>query len=396
MPVAAQQPPPSSSSKQPQVQCLPPPQTADTSVPWAQRQLMPERVWSLTDGSGVTVGVVDTGVDGNVPQLRGGKVLAGIDTTRPGKAPANTDCFGHGTFVAGIIAASPTDGTGYAGVAPGVRILPIRCATTDTPNQPGSLTPEGMALGIRAAVDGGAHVVNVSASTTEQVPELADAIAYAESKDVVVVASAANSAKKGDPVTYPAAYPSVVAVGAVNEAGQRAEFSQTGPFLSLVAPGVDVLGLGPGGPGHWKGSGTSYSAPFVTGTAALVRAYHPQLTAAQVKRRLLTTANHPAVPLPDPGLGWGTVNPMAAVTTVLPGEKAVSPVVVHPPDARRGELSPSDQAGPVLAVAAVVGGLCVVLALVLLTRLYSAGRRRRWSPARVVEIPQPTNGTPGH
>ncbi|ONI87954.1 type VII secretion-associated serine protease mycosin [Actinosynnema sp. ALI-1.44] len=352
-------------------------------------------MWPLTDGSGITVAVVDTGVDGNVPQLRGGKVLAGVDTTKPGKAPANTDCFGHGTFVAGIIAASPTAGTGYAGVAPGVRILPIRCATTDAPNQPGTLTPAGMALGIRAAVDGGARVVNVSASTTEQNRELAEAVAYADSKDVVVVASAANSAKNGDPVTYPAAYGSVIAVGAVDESGQRADFSQTGPFVSLVAPGVDVLGLGPGGPGHWKGSGTSYSAPFVTGTAALVRAYHPRLTAAQVKHRLLTTANHPAVPLPDPGLGWGTVNPMAAVTTVLPEEGAASLVTVDPPDASRVEVLPADELGPALAVGGVFGGLCVLATLALLIRLYSASRKRRWSPARVVEISVPTNDTPG-
>lgn len=383
IPGYAQQPPPSV------VQCLPPPQTTDPSVPWAQRQLAPERVWPLTNGAGITVAVVDTGVDATVPQLRGGKVLPGIDTTKPDRGAADSDCFGHGTFVAGIIAASPTSGTGYAGVAPGVQILPIRCATTDTPNQPGSLTPEGMALGIRAAVDAGAQVINVSASTTEQNPELAEAVRHAERNDVVVVASAANGAKRGDPVTYPAAYPSVVAVGAVNQTGQHADFSQTGPFLSLVAPGVDVLGLGPGGPGHWTGSGTSYAAPFVAGAAALVRAYRPSLSAAQVKRRLLATATHPAVSLPDPALGWGTVNPVAAVTMVLPEEGATVPVVVTPSDARGADVVALDKLGPVLAVAAVLGVGCLVLTLTLLTRLYAAGRNRRWSRARVVEIFRP-------
>ncbi|MFD9888094.1 type VII secretion-associated serine protease mycosin [Amycolatopsis sp. NPDC059027] len=390
LPPASSSAPPPSGKQDKQVQCLPPPRTVDPSVPWAQKQLAPERVWPLTNGAGVTVGVVDTGVDGAVPQLRGGTVLKGVDTTKPGRGPADSDCYGHGTFVAGIIAASPASGTGYAGVAPGVQILPIRCANTDDPKKDGALTPEGMALGIRAAVDGGARVINVSASTTEQNSQLADAVEYAASHDVVLVASAANTAKQGDPVTYPASYPSVIAVGAVDEAGQHAEFSQTGPFLSLVAPGVNVLGLGPGGPGHWQGNGTSYSAPFVAGTAALVRAYRPTLSAAQVKHRLLATATHPAAKLPDPALGWGTVNPMAAVTAVLPEEGAAGIAAVVPPGARGVGVVPHDELGPVLAVAGVFGALCLVLTVLLLTRVYRSGRKRRWRPARVLEVSPPS------
>ncbi|MEV0679418.1 type VII secretion-associated serine protease mycosin [Actinosynnema sp. NPDC050436] len=389
--------PPSATSARPpgavREPCLPPPPAVEPGVPWAQRRLAPEQVWPLTDGSGVTVAVVDTGVDGRSPQLGGGKVLPGVDTTRPGRGPAADDCFGHGTFVAGIIAASPTAGTGYAGVAPGVRVLPVRCATTDTPNLPGSLTPEGMALGIRAAVDAGAQVINLSASTTEDHPGLREAVGYAEWNDVVVVVSAANNPQGGGPATYPAAYPSVIAVGAVDEAGAHAEFSQVGRFVSLVAPGVDVLGLGPGGPGHWKGSGTSYAAPFVAGTAALVRAYHPRLTAAQVKHRLLATADRPAVPLPDPALGWGTVNPRAAVTTVLPEESGQPAVRVSPPDARGADPAPPGGIGPLLAVVAVVGTLCLVPTSLLVVRLVAAARRRRWNRLRVVEIAPPT-GTP--
>ncbi|TDV42161.1 type VII secretion-associated serine protease mycosin [Actinophytocola oryzae] len=376
------------SSSQEEEPCLPPPQSVDPSVPWAQRQLAPDKVWPLTDGAGVTVGVVDTGVDGHVPQLQG-VVLPGVDTTRPGHEPADSDCFGHGTFVAGIIAAVPAEGTGYAGVAPGARILPIRCATTDTPNAPGSLTPEGMALGIRVAVDEGARVINVSASTTEPNPALADAVRYAEERDVVLVASAANSANEGDPVTYPAAFPSVIAVGAVDEAGQHADFSQTGPFVSLVAPGVEVLGLGPGGPGHWKGNGTSYSAPFVAGVAALVRAYRPGLSAAQVKHRLLATATHPALTLPDPALGWGMVNPLAAVTTVLPEEAGAKPDMVMPPGANAAPVVPEDEMGPVLASAGMIGAVCLVLATLLLVRMFGAGRKRGFRPARVVEVTTP-------
>lgn len=270
-----------------------------------------------------------------------------------------------------------------------MQILPIRCANTDDPKKDDALTPESMATGIRAAVDGGARVINISASTAEQNPQLAAAIDYAASHDVVVVASAANSAKKGDPVTYPAAYPSVIAVGAVDESGQHAEFSQTGPFVSLVAPGVDVLGLGPGGPGQWQGQGTSYSAPFVTGTAALVRAYRPALSAAQVKHRLLATAAHPAARLPDPALGWGMVNPLSAVTAVLPEEGGNGEPAVVPPDARGADRTPRDQWGPVLAVAGVLGAGCATLGMLVATRLYRAGRRRGWRPARVLEVVAP-------
>ncbi|TVT62503.1 type VII secretion-associated serine protease mycosin [Amycolatopsis rhizosphaerae] len=366
--------------------CLPAPQGMATAVPWAQQQLAPQRVWPLTKGAGVIVGVVDTGVDASTPQLAG-KVQRGVDVTTTDRGPADSDCYGHGTFLAGIIAASSVPGTGFAGVAPDATIMPIRCATSAAGSTPGALTPEGMARGIRQAVDSGAQVINVSASTTLPNAELAAAVRYAADHDVVVVASAANSAQQGDPVTYPASYPTVIAVGAVDANGQRADFSQTGPFLALMAPGVDVVSVGPGGPGHWQGSGTSYAAPFVTGAAALVRSYRPSLTAAQVKHRLEVTANHPAATLPDPRLGWGTVNLMAAVTAVLPEESASGPAkVVAPPPAKLPRAEPRDELGPVLAAVGVILAGIFAFGLVRITRLSRAGRRRGWRRARVVEV----------
>jgi type VII secretion-associated serine protease mycosin len=368
--------------------CLPPPNGMDPSVPWPQQQLAPQRVWPLTKGAGVLVGVVDTGVDASTPQLAGGRILPGFDVTPglPGGS-ADTDCVGHGTFLSGIIGASPAPGTGFVGVAPEVTILPVRVARSLTEGTAGALTPTALALGIRKAVDAGARIVNVSASTTFPAPELASAVAYAAERDVVVVASSANGAKEGDPVTYPASFPTVIAVGAVDSAGQHADFSQTGPYLSLVAPGVDVISVGPGGPGQWQGSGTSYAAPFVTGVAALVRAYHPELTAPQVKHRLETTASHPATALPDPALGWGTVNPFAAVTAMLPEESPASAgAVVKPPQARAADIPPPDEVGPLLAVIGVFGVLGFAFVLVWVCRLAAAGRRRRWGPTRVVRV----------
>ncbi|WP_410611349.1 type VII secretion-associated serine protease mycosin [Amycolatopsis sp. lyj-109] len=372
-----------------QTACLGPPQGTEPGTPWAQQLLAPERAWPLTKGGGITVAVVDTGVDAQIPQLAG-RVQPGLDITTSARGRADNDCYGHGTFLAGIIAAATVPGTGFAGVAPDVSILPIRCATGVAKNGAGALTPAAMAQGIREAVDAGAQVVNMSASTTTADAALAVAVQYAAEHDVVVVASAANSAQKGDPVTFPASYPSVIAVGAVDPAGVRADFSQTGRFLSLVAPGVDVTSVGPGGPGHWLGSGTSYAAPFVAGVAALVRAYRPGLSAAQVKHRLEATANHPAAALPDPGLGWGVVNPLAAVTTVLPEETSGGQAaVIAPPPARLPEVKAPDEQGPVLAIMAVFLVAVFSFALVRISRLTAAARRRSWRPARVAEVVSP-------
>ncbi|MFD2419605.1 type VII secretion-associated serine protease mycosin [Amycolatopsis pigmentata] len=364
--------------------CLPAPPSTQSAVPWAQSELAPQRVWPLTKGAGITVAVVDTGVDAHTPQLAG-RVSGGKDVTAGGGS-ADDDCFGHGTFVAGIIAAAIAPDTGFSGVAPEATILPIRVAKATDDGSPPTLTADGMAAGIRAAVDGGARVINISASTTAPDAGLADAVQYAAQRDVVLVASAANSAKNGDPVTYPAAYPSVIAVGAVDATGKRADFSQTGPFLSLVAPGVSVASIGPRGAGHWLGSGTSYAAPFVAGAAALVRAYHPTLTAAEVKHRLEVTADHPAAALPDPGMGWGTVNVTAAVTTVLPEENQGTAPVIKAPPASPPQNGGLDTTGPLLAAVSVAGVVVLVLLLVVVSRLYRSGRGRGWRPARVIEV----------
>jgi membrane-anchored mycosin MYCP len=339
--------------------CNLPPTQVVKAEPWASQRLAFRLVWPLTRGSGVRVGVVDTGVDAGHPMLSG-HVLPGVDVVNGG-GRADTDCVGHGTFVAGIIASRDFDGIGFSGVAPDATILPIRQADARVEGTIGSL-----AASIRAAVDAGARVINVSVTAPRPSDLLAEAVRYAAEHDVVVVAAAGNEAQEGNAKRYPAAYPGVIAVGAVGPDGQVSAFSQTDTGVSLVAPGVDVVGPGAGDDGLVVGEqGTSFAAPFVTGTVALVRAYRPELTAAQVKHRLEVTADRPAArALPDPAYGFGMVNPYRAVTAEVPGESGM------PAMAPVGRL-------PSLPTAATIGdparqrGLALTAVLLLAALLFS-------------------------
>jgi type VII secretion-associated serine protease mycosin len=316
------------------------------------------------------VAVVDSGVDGSQRQLAG-RVDDGIDVLH-GTGSADTDCVGHGTFVAGIVAAAPAEGVGFAGVAPAAAILPIR--QTDV-GEDG--TADGLACGIRAATDRGASIVNVSVVSTTSTPALTQAVAYAEQHDVLVVAAAANDAQVGNPISYPAASSTVLAVAAVGRDDQRSGFSEVGRFIDLAAPGADVVSVGPAGPGQLVGSGTSYAAPFVSGVAALVRAYHPNLSAAQVRHRLEVTADHPPVALPDPQVGWGVVDPYAAVTAVLPEEQGssdVRPLTLAPAVERAAAAAPSS------TTPLVVAAICAVIAVLAAVAggVFKRGRQRQW------------------
>jgi type VII secretion-associated serine protease mycosin len=342
---------------------------------WAQDRLAVERVYPLTRGEGQQIAVVDSGVDGNHPQLRG-HVSAGVDVLT-GAHRADTDCVGHGTFVAGIIAAQPAPGVGFVGVAPGAVIVPIR-ETNST-----DVTGANLALAIQTASQlPGIRAINVSTTTAVDDPRVRVAVGAAQAADVVVVAAAGNDAQAGDPAKYPAAYPGVLSVGAIDSSGQRSQFSET-VGVSVVAPGQDLISTAAGGTGLVSAKGgTSFAAPYVTGVVALVRAYHPRLTAAQVIHRIQVTADHPPGPLPDPQYGWGVVDPYAAVTAVLPEEGAAAfsapPATPLPPPAQTPAGGSSTRLAAVVALAALaIAGVGAVLAV-----LVPLGRRRGWRPAR--------------
>jgi type VII secretion-associated serine protease mycosin len=340
-------------------------------TPWAQRALNFERAWPITEGAGVTVAVIDTGVDGSQPFLKGA-VLPGFDVVNGGGV-ADTDCNGHGTLVAGLIAGRHLPGFGFAGVAPEARILPIREA-----NSTGNSTAQVLAKCIIAAVDRHAQVINVSITAALPSVALDEAVQYAIDKNVLVVAAAGNDFQQGNGPQYPADQPGVLAVGAVDAAGQRAGFSEAVSYVAVVAPGTDVIGPGAGNVGLVSNSGTSFATAYVSGVAALVRSYYPHMPVPQVIRRIEATADHPPGSLPTPGLGWGEVDPYQAVTAVLPREARTSV-----PAARSVGLPPSPPArsgAGETAMGVAFGGTALAVAILLSGQVVARGRRRGWRP----------------
>lgn len=359
-------------------------------VPWPQRDYGLDRLIGIADGHGVTVAVVDSGVDANHPQLRG-RVVAGFDTL--GGQDGRVDCAGHGTAVASIVAGAGEPGAGFQGVARQALILPIRVSERETvPGGPttgaptGSVgragTAAGLAQGIRAAVDRRAAVLNVSVVLYRDDPQVRSAVAYALAHDVVLVAAVGNAHDQGDPAPYPAAYDGVLGVGAVGPDRRRWPGSQVGPYVDLLAPGSQVVAAAPGG-GYAGYDGTSFAAPYVAGAAALIRQYRPELSARDVVTRLLDTAD----PAPDDaaGQGRGVANPVRAVTGVLGGEAAPALYRGATRGATRGGTagSPGGTARrgrrAALRTASVAIGL--VGAALLASSVVARGRRRRWRPA---------------
>jgi type VII secretion-associated serine protease mycosin len=282
-------------------------------TPWFLQRVLLDQLWQGTDkGKGVRVAVIDTGVDDKNPQLSSAvDKSAGRDYLAGGKGGDPTeDQVGHGTKVAGIIAARPRAGTGFVGLAPEATIIPIRQNDADSTGD-----SDTMAQAITYAVARRADVINISQDTTKPLSAtsaLAQAVHRAIDEGVVVVASAGNDGLDGkSKATYPAAFEGVLAVASSDRNNERASFSQAGPFVGVAAPGVDIVSTVPGG-GQCADNGTSFSAPFVAGVAALLKEKHPDWTPAQIVTQIEQTAER-VVNGHDDFVGWGVVDPVRAV-----------------------------------------------------------------------------------
>ncbi|MYT27508.1 MULTISPECIES: type VII secretion-associated serine protease mycosin [unclassified Streptomyces] len=298
--------------------------------PWALQRIVFDQLWQDTKGREahgrpVRVAVIDTGVDNTNPQLAeavdaksGWDFLhntkdAGTGTATDPKAPTDGtyDPVGHGTKVAGIIAARPHAGTGFVGLAPEATIIPLR-----QNDEKGSGNAATLAQAIRKAIAADADVINISQDTTKPLSpnsDLAAAVQEARHKNIVVVASAGNDGLDGQlKDTYPAAYDGVLAVASSDRNNERAPFSQSGAFIGVAAPGVDMVSTVPKG-GQCVDNGTSFSAPYVAGVAALLKAKHPDWKEYQIVAQIEQTAER-TVNGQDPFVGWGVVDPVRALT----------------------------------------------------------------------------------
>lgn len=356
---------------------------------WGLDALHIEEAWRTTRGAGVTVAVLDTGVDTDHPDLRG-RVLPGKDLVGFGAGRGERAWARHGTAMAGIIAGrghGTGDTDGVVGVAPEARILPVRVILEEAdPSRPKARGARGGALaeGIRWAADHGADVINLSlgddSDTAHPDPGEDAAVRYALDKGAVVVASAGNGGEHGDRASYPAAYPGVLAVTAVDRYGERAPFSTRRWYAAVSAPGVDVVIADPDRR-YYEGWGTSAAAAFVSGAAALVRSAYPGLGPDRVRRLLAETAQDAPVGGRSDALGAGLVDPAAAIARArafqaAPGAQPSAPrffgggprPVPARPDGRRP--------GPVSLALGAAGAVLLVTAVVL----WRGGRRRDpWS-----------------
>ncbi|MFG2625966.1 type VII secretion-associated serine protease mycosin [Streptomyces sp. NPDC048473] len=288
---------------------------------WGLQALHTDRAWQTTKGKGITVAVVDTGVDGSLPDLAG-QVLPGKDMIGFGAGRGDRSWARHGTAMAGIIAGhghGAGRGDGVLGIAPEVKILPVRVILeASDPARAKARESRGTALadGIRWAADHGADVINLSLGDDSESahPESGEdaAIQYALKKGAVVVASSGNGGEKGDHISYPAAYPGVIAVAAVDRYGTHAAFSTRRWYATVSAPGVDIVVAAPDRQ-YYVEWGTSAASAFVSGAVALVRAAHPGLTPAQIKQLLTDTARSAPASGRDDARGYGIVDPAAAI-----------------------------------------------------------------------------------
>jgi hypothetical protein len=254
--------------------------------------------------SEVANGVDDDG-DGYVDDLIGWNFVAGDNMPWD-------DC-GHGTHVAGIIAAHANNGRGIAGGAPGVKILPVRVL-----NANGSGSSADVAAGVIWAADHGARVINLSLGGGPS-PGMEQAIAYARTKKVVTLAAAGNSYQAGNPPTYPAAYPEAIAVAAIDSTGHHASFSETGTYVDIAAPGDLIWSTyGSGRTQYALMSGTSMATPYASAAAALVVASNPSLDANGVTDALEQGATDIGNPGVDTVYGHGLVNPRGAIAAGSP------------------------------------------------------------------------------
>jgi type VII secretion-associated serine protease mycosin len=316
-----------------------------------------DQVHQITRGAGVTVALIDTGVDASHPDLAG-SILPGTDFG-PLKSDGRKDVFGHGTAMAGLIAGHGR----ILGIAPEAKILPVKPVFT---NDNGGVADTEEP--IRWAVDHGAQVISMSIGDDAPTPAWGRAIQYALSKDVVVVAAVSNKGQGTHP-TGLAMAPGVVVVSGVDQTGKFDPISLTGDVVTVAAPSRDCWSTRIGG-GYGGSTGTSNSAAITSGVVALIRSRFPDFDGPAVVRRLTATAHDEGADGRDPLYGFGVIDPLRALTATLPSETspATATTGASPSPSAQAEEPPPGH--PLWMIFAVAGGaLAVAVGLALIGRL---------------------------
>ena len=370
-----------------------------TQTPAALGILQASLANAKATGAGVTVAIVDSGIDTGNAHLT--NVVAGGTNLVPddGADDGSTDIEGHGTAIAGLIAAQRVNGSGVIGLAPDAELLSVRVlrSTTDQDVEAGlGARIDRVGAGIRYAADKGAQIINVSISDSVDSPALHEAVKYATARGSLVVASAGNRATDPEGVDgprYPAAYPEVLGVTATGLENIVTDDSFHGPQVDIAAPGANILtsATGAGDCAYAvEAPSSSFATGYVTAAAALVAEQFPNASPAEWKYRLEATATRAQPDYRDDVNGWGLVQPYEALTAVLDGttrgpdnpeaERVTVAVAAPEPVTIDRIVSPLEKTQSVALWIAVIGAT-ILIVLALISRLRTALRHEADRPA---------------
>ncbi|MET9601685.1 type VII secretion-associated serine protease mycosin [Streptomyces sp. NPDC006459] len=309
------------------------------SQQWHLDAMKADEIWKISTGKGVTVAVIDTGVN-RIPELEGQVLPGAVFPTGDAPGDKDNDYAGHGTGISAMIAGTGKhpSGDGAYGLAPGAKILPIRVPELlEDANAPSKVQA------IRYAADSDAKIINISMATggkPEDDRDRAEAVKYALSKGKLIFAAVGNFGDSTNKILYPAATPGVVGVGAVESNGEPTKESQHGPQVDLAAPGMGIVSACTAKSGLCKTHGTSDASALASASAALIWSAHPDWTNNQVLRVLLNTAGKP---VDGSGrndyVGHGIVRPNVALKT--PGDPGPADVFPLPDLAAAAGGTPS-------------------------------------------------------
>ncbi|RAY11421.1 hypothetical protein DPM19_30845 [Actinomadura craniellae] len=373
---------------------------------WYLKSIRVSSAWRYAKGAGMTVAVLDTGVESRHPDLVG-RVVSGPDYTGGDRRPGTRFWGRHGTAMASIIAGhghGPGLAAGVMGVAPLAKVLSVRVTwENDDPVRLNGAQVAGnrdaVARGIRYAVDQGADVINMSLGGGKAYydgnPEEEDAVRYALGKGAVLVASAGNDGAGANRRNFPAAYPGVIAVGALDRRLRSWPDTSRHDYVAVCAPGVEIVSADAGN-GYVIGTGTSPSSAIVTGVVALIRSRYPKLTPEQVREALSQGVIRRAATGPGCAGSLDALRSMFAAAAISKRPRSTpqpTPDAAVPEPAVAGKEEPSLLVNGILAV----GGVLVLIALILgwrqrRRRIREAAYEPPPPPPRDARLPRPMPG----